>query len=1218
LKATPAPAAVFPNTLKEVTLESTASFVGSNLAGATTLETLNLNGSVAPVAAFNSLTGVKTLNIGSGFSTEATNADLATALGNLASLETISVAPGNATFSATSPTDVALVTNTGALIRYPAKNDQVAYTLPNNVTTIQAGAFSGATNITSLTVPGALSNVASTVFPTNLNTLILRNPPSSAPATIVVFPASVTSVTLTGDATVVKGNFAGDADNIRSLTLNGNGVPGAAFFGALNVLVTELKIGSNFYGTVIADEDGTIGSSIINANLDKITVDPENINFMSKSDALLSKDGAILYKYPVANTAITYNLNGVKEIKDNAFKGAALIETLSNVSSVTDIGESAFEGCVKLAAVALPATIRSIGDAAFKGDVLLATATFTALSPTTATLTIGDSAFEGCEKLSAPTLPSGLTSIGEAAFAGCVCEENSVAVPPIPGFVSINIPNTVTTIGASAFEGCSELVTVTFADGTGTSAARIQVIEADTFKDTKIEEIVLPKSLTTIKAGAFVATDSPGDDTLEKLTVTGNVLATIEAGALPAKCDTVILQGTPAAAARFPATVVNVVLDGGSGDKINFPAPIANITVTISSWTEGALDNFEGLTKLELSSTFSDDLTGDSFAAVPDITTLTIEGTNAKYDAVNNTLFGKSNSKNETLIKYYKATSSTDTYTVPADVVTIADGAFKGADLSGGTGLAFAASSALVTIGKEAFVGATLETVTFTNTTGLTLIDEGAFKGTAISGATFVTTAAAGLTIGKEAFMGCIALETPVLTGVKVIGEAAFMNCKVASGGTAVFDAITIPITVTDIGKNAFNGCADLATLTITNGALPAAQSKIETVGDGAFFGTAITEVDFGNAPLTAIGTIPTNGDPLPVGAFQGTALESVTLSAAVAGLTIGANTFKGCESLETVDLTGVKVIGESAFEGCNASGASGFTAIEIKNTITAIGKNAFKDCVSVAATALTFENTSTLETIGEGAFQGLTAITGVSIPGSVTSIGLNAFAGCAALTTLTLEGGNPGIAAGAFGTVPINSLVVSGALTAALSNLPTSIVTLTLSAAQTVSFAALTGVRTLVLDTVAQTANPVGLPDVTTLTLNFAQTQTFATMTGVTTLNVDVTQTSVFSALLIALRTLNITSSTAVVAIGTQFAAIPGLTTVNFSGAEAHTVANGAFPQTTLTTVIFGTGVTGVVIAANGSFREPTSGDSLMAVYGSSPGTAGTYTYAATGWTGP
>ena len=65
-------------------------------------------------------------------------------------------------------------------------------------------------------------------------------------------------------------------------------------------------------------------------------------------------------------------------------------------------------------------------------------------------ISIGDSAFFGCEGLTSVTIGTSVTSIGKGAFLGC------------SGLTSVTIGNSVTNIGKWAFDECSGLTDITY------------------------------------------------------------------------------------------------------------------------------------------------------------------------------------------------------------------------------------------------------------------------------------------------------------------------------------------------------------------------------------------------------------------------------------------------------------------------------------------------------------------------------------------------------------------------------------------------------------------------------------------------------------------------------------------------------------------------------------------------------------------------------------
>ena len=106
--------------------------------------------------------------------------------------------------------------------------------------------------------------------------------------------------------------------------------------------------------------------------------------------------------------------------------------------------------------------------------------------------------------------------------------------------------------------------------------------------------------------------------------------------------------------------------------------------------------------------------------------------------------------------------------------------------------------------------------------------------------------------IGSSAFHGCENLECVTLDGAASVGAYAFFGCKALEGvdlggvtvlGTSAFSGCdslsTIDLSgVASIGKHAFYCCKNLAFVDL---------SGAETIGYGAFSGTGLQEVEFGD-----------------------------------------------------------------------------------------------------------------------------------------------------------------------------------------------------------------------------------------------------------------------------------------------------------------------------------------------------------------------------------
>ena len=182
--------------------------------------------------------------------------------------------------------------------------------------------------------------------------------------------------------------------------------------------------------------------------------------------------------------------------------------------------------------------------------------------------------------------------------------------------------------------------------------------------------------------------------------------------------------------------------------------------------------------------------------------------------------------------------------------------------------------------------------------------------------------------IGKRAFDGCSALTTLSLgEKIKTIGNYAFENCTSLTG-------VTIPQSVTSIGYYAFEGCTNLNPLTI--------KGPITSMGNYAFAGstylTSLTLYDdiqtignfafLGSTSLKTV-TLPKNLTSIGEYAFaRCSELESITIPENVK--TIRPGTFDYCTHLEYIMLPAGLTSFQDSLKGCPAGNPNG--AIYYKN----------------------------------------------------------------------------------------------------------------------------------------------------------------------------------------------------------------------------------------------------------------------------------------------
>ena len=404
---------------------------------------------------------------------------------------------------------------------YPSGKEG-AFTLHEDVETINAGVFAGAAYLTEITLGAKVKIISENAFNvSSYNSGLSSSEQIKSMLTKVIFATEVAE----GHTLSIGASAFESCAVLTDIVLPDYVTElGSRVFAGCKAL-TEMtipgsvkKVGDEAFATchgivTVTFEEGVeqIGQKLFSSCKGSLTT----VNLPASLTVIAEGDVS-----PFTN--MFYNCTGIDKV--NIAEGNAMYASIDGVvygyslkgeegseeSVLTDllycpVGASGVDGVVDI-----PKTVERISEGAFKNNKNITEIKFS--EGILGDLDIGTDAFSGCQKLATITLPRGLIVMKTGLFNGC------------SSLVTLTIPNTVTEMQVNIFKGCSNLENIIFEEGNestplrmadgsykNTSTGGAPVYSRDTVFNgcTKLNVIAFPNRLEKIPAYAFSWDNAP-------------------------------------------------------------------------------------------------------------------------------------------------------------------------------------------------------------------------------------------------------------------------------------------------------------------------------------------------------------------------------------------------------------------------------------------------------------------------------------------------------------------------------------------------------------------------------------------------------------------------------------------------------------------------------------------------------------------------------------
>ena len=283
-------------------------------------------------------------------------------------------------------------------------------TIPNSVTSIGGGAFSGCSSLTSVTIPNSVTSIGTYAFQgcSSLSSVTIPNNVTSIEAGAFSGCSSLTSVTIPNGVTSIGGTAFSGCSSLTSVTIPNSvtSIGGTAFSGCSSLTSITLP------DSIKNIKYWTFESC---SSLTSITI-PNSVTYIDYN----------AFRGCSSLTSVTIG-ESVSEIGNSAFENCTSLTSITIGESVSKIGYSAFSGCSSLTSITIPNSIRSIGDWAFRDCSSL-----TYIELLYIYIVIPDDALRGCINLTDIYVPCGGLAWMQQTWNDNLRQENRLKYKPLP------------------------------------------------------------------------------------------------------------------------------------------------------------------------------------------------------------------------------------------------------------------------------------------------------------------------------------------------------------------------------------------------------------------------------------------------------------------------------------------------------------------------------------------------------------------------------------------------------------------------------------------------------------------------------------------------------------------------------------------------------------------------------------------------------------------